>query len=52
MDKKEKKQFRKRGKDPLEEILRIAPSPTDPSGSYTGKPMNPDEVPVQDSDDL
>ena len=25
---------------------------TDPNGSYTGKPKNPEEVPVQDADDL
>ncbi len=28
------------------------PSPTDPQGSYTGKPMDPLERPVQDADDL
>ena len=28
------------------------PSPTDPQGSYTGKPANPYERPVQDADDL
>lgn len=28
------------------------PSPTDPRGSYTGKPMDPRERPVQDADDL
>lgn len=26
--------------------------PTDPLGSWTGKPENPDEEPVQDADDL
>lgn len=25
---------------------------TDPNGSYTGRPVNPDEKPVQDADDL
>lgn len=25
---------------------------TDPFGSYTGKPIDPDEIPVQDADDL
>ena len=25
---------------------------TDPNGSYTGRPLDPDEVPVQDADDL
>lgn len=25
---------------------------TDPNGSYTGKPLDPEEIPVQDADDL
>ena len=25
---------------------------TDPNGSYTGRPSNPSETPVQDADDL
>ena len=25
---------------------------TDPNGSYTGRPRNPEEIPVQDADDL
>ena len=25
---------------------------TDPNGSYTGRPTNPEEIPVQDADDL
>jgi len=25
---------------------------TDPFGSYTGKPIDPHEIPVQDADDL
>ena len=25
---------------------------TDPQGSYTGRPQDPHEVPVQDADDL
>lgn len=28
------------------------PSKTDVNGSYTGKPKNPRELPVQDADDL
>lgn len=28
------------------------PSDTDVNGSYTGKPKNENEVPVQDADDL
>ena len=25
---------------------------TDPLGGYTGRPIDPDEIPVQDADDL
>lgn len=25
---------------------------TDPNGSYTGRPLNPREKPIQDADDL
>lgn len=28
------------------------PSKTDVNGSYTGKPINKEELPVQDADDL
>ena len=28
------------------------PSATDPFGSYTGKPADPNEIPQQDADDL
>ncbi len=37
----------------LKKLLQSeAPSHTDPQGSYTGKPEDPNEVPVQDADDL
>lgn len=29
-----------------------APIVTDPNGSYTGRPKDPDEKPIQDADDL
>lgn len=29
-----------------------APVVTDPNGSYTGRPKNPYEKPIQDADDL
>ncbi|MFZ2539954.1 MAG: hypothetical protein WAX04_13825 [Oscillospiraceae bacterium] len=38
--------------DIVNAIINQAPSPNDPNGSYTGKPLNPYEVPVQDQDDL
>jgi len=34
------------------EIANQPPSPTDPNGSYTGKPVDKHEQPVQDADDL
>ena len=36
----------------VEEVIDNTPSKTDPLGSYTGLPVNPDERPVQDADDL
>ena len=36
----------------LQSILRMGPSKEDPDGMYTGRPMNRNEPPVQDSDDL
>ena len=29
-----------------------APIVTDPNGSYTGRPLDPQEKPIQDADDL
>ena len=36
----------------VEHMIAIPPSRTDPNGSYTARPMNKYEVPVQDADDL
>lgn len=33
-------------------IPPTSPSPADPNGSYTGKPLDPHETPTQDADDL
>ena len=44
----ENKDFLDNGKVPIYEGYL----PTDPLGSYTGKPVNPDDEPVQDVDDL
>lgn len=38
--------------DAVRAILNEAPSFTDPQGSWTGRPEEPDETPVQDADDL
>ena len=34
------------------QIGHTRPSPYDPEGSYTGRPADPSERPVQDADDL
>ena len=47
-----KKRDRKDRPDLVPEIFAQQPSLTDPLGSYTGQPANPNEVPVQDADDL
>lgn len=36
----------------VQSIINQGPSKDDPNGSYTGKPLNRFEEPVQDSDDL
>ena len=36
----------------MKKLIDTPPSPTDPAGSYTGKPVDPAERPVQDADDL
>lgn len=36
----------------VDAILSTPPSDTDPNGSYTGRPLDPNTVPVQDVDDL
>ena len=43
---------KKRTQQIVREIAQTPPSPTDPNGSYTGKPMDEEEKPVQDADDL
>ncbi len=36
----------------IQQIINQKPSITDPDGSYTGKPEDKREKPVQDADDL
>ena len=36
----------------IKDIIQTKPSKTDPDGSYTGKPADKNEKPVQDADDL
>ncbi len=38
--------------DVVGQILATPPSATDPQGSWTGLPLDADEKPVQDADDL
>ena len=47
-----KKRERKDRPDLVPEIFAQQPSLTDPQGSWTGRPMNEFDVPVQDADDL
>ena len=39
---------------PTKKAMELFPEPsdTDVNGSYTGKPKNKEEIPVQDADDL
>ena len=43
---------RQRVEQKVEKMISMPPSHTDPNGSYTGKPVDRFEVPVQDADDL
>ena len=52
--KETERQNKKKGK-PMEKALdltNLSAYQTDPQGSYTGQPLNPWEMPVQDADDL
>ena len=35
-----------------EKVIAVPPSRSDPQGSYTGRPVETGEIPVQDADDL
>ena len=46
---------KKRDKRPMEKAMDLTAwqsAKTDPQGSWTGTPADPDETPVQDADDL
>ena len=43
---------RKDGGKPAKSMTRLGSDVTDPQGSYTGRPADPREKPVQDADDL
>lgn len=35
-----------------EKVIAVPPSRSDPQGSYTGRPVETGEIPIQDADDL
>lgn len=47
-----KKKKQPKGGDAVKQIMDTAPSFTDPQGSWTGKPEDVFDLPVQDADDL
>lgn len=47
-----KKKKKPKTGDPVQEMVNTPPSFTDPQGSWTGKPDEVWEIPVQDADDL
>ncbi len=54
MSKMQEKKSANRVPSPTKRALGVfvEPSDTDVNGSYTGKPKNKNELPVQDADDL
>lgn len=42
----------KERKKSVQQMMEEPPSRTDPQGSWTGRPENEREIPVQDADDL
>ena len=47
-----KRKRRERAEQIVQSIVQQPASDTDPQGSWTGRPKNEDEKPVQDADDL
>lgn len=43
---------KKTAQEVIDSIVNMPPSDTDPNGSYTGRPVDENAVPVQDADDL
>ena len=43
---------KKTAQEIIDSIVNMPPSDTDPNGSYTGRPVDENAVPVQDADDL
>ena len=52
---KKKPEKKRAPQSPMEKALRltdVAYPPTDPQGSWTGRPADPEDLPQQDTDDL
>lgn len=47
-----KKSQQDRPMEKARELSKFKAPKTDPQGSWTGRPLDPGEVPVQDADDL
>ncbi len=47
-----KRRRREKAEQIVESIVEQPASRTDPQGSWTGRPADADDVPVQDADDL
>ncbi len=52
MQKSSKKRRITRPNGAVNAVFRPHPSKTDPQGSWTGLPADPEDLPVQDADDL
>ena len=52
---KKKPEKKRAERSPMEKALRLTDvgyPPTDPQGSWTGRPADPEDLPQQDTDDL
>lgn len=47
-----KQQQEERPMKKARELSQFTAAKTDPMGSWTGQPLDPQEIPVQDADDL
>ena len=48
----EKKRRQETPMEKAREMSKFTAAKTDPNGSWTGRPLDTDDVPVQDADDL
>ena len=52
MSSQKKRHFHESPMEKAMALTQFCAADTDPMGSYTGRPADPKEVPVQDADDL